>query len=75
MDELRQTEPATATLDRHSDEELRVLIGAAQQLLADRENARKRDAAAQIRRIAQESGLAVTVSRRARKRRRPANAK
>ena len=59
------------TLDHHSDEALRNLIGTARQLLADRDAQRQCEAAAQIRRIARESGLNVSIGKRPRKRGRP----
>ena len=64
--------PAQATpLDGLPDEELRAVIERARQLLTARESERRKQALAQIRQIARENGLNVSVKEPARKRGRP----
>lgn len=65
-----QTTPAE-NLDAQSDDDLRDVIAQARSVLAARENKRKKQAVSEIRRIAKEHGLDVTVSKPARKRGRP----
>lgn len=58
-------------LDAQDDGELRALIARARDILAAREDTRKKEAIAAIRRLAAEHGLGVTVRKPARKRGRP----
>jgi hypothetical protein len=68
--DIAQTTPLAA-LEALADEELRAVIAQATQLLAAREIERRKQALAQIRQIAKESGLTVSVKEPARKRGRP----
>lgn len=54
-----------------SDEELHNLIGRAKDILEARANERRKTALAQIRRIARENGLSVSVKAQGRRRGRP----
>ena len=58
-------------LEALPDEELRALSARIMELLAARESERRKQALAQIRRIARENGLNVSVREPARKRGRP----
>jgi len=64
----------TRDLESHSDEALRDLIDEAGRILKARETRRKKDALAEIRRIAKEHGLGVAVSKRPGRRGRPPKA-
>jgi AT hook motif len=68
--DIAQTTPLAA-LEALADEELRAVIAQATQLLAAREIERRKQALAQIRQIARENGLTVSVKEPARKRGRP----
>jgi hypothetical protein len=59
------------SLDSTPDEALRELIDRARTLLATRENERRKQVLAQIRRLAKEHGLMVEVARPKRPRGRP----
>lgn len=51
----------TKTLDQASDDALQELISKAQALLAERENSRKREAIAKIKKLAKAHGLDVAI--------------
>lgn len=70
MDTINKT--ITEQLDSHSDETLREVIAHARQILARRDDQRKKEALASIRQIARQHGLDVAVKKPARKRGRPA---
>ena len=72
MDEFARQAPTTENLDSRSDDVLRDVIAQARDILDARETTRKKQAVAEIRRIAKENGLDVAVNKRARKRGRPA---
>lgn len=61
-------------LESQDDDALRAMIARAREILASREDKRKKDAIAAIRRIAAEHGLDVAV-RKSRKRGRPSKPK
>jgi len=60
-----------ASLEARPDEELRAVIARAKQLLAARESERRKQGLAQIRRLARELGLDVSVKAPPGKRGRP----
>ena len=74
MDEFARQAPTTESLDSRSDDDLRDVIDQAKSILEARETTRKKQAVAEIRRIAKENGLDVAVNKPARKRGRPAKA-
>lgn len=61
-------------LDQQDDGELRTIIARARDILAAREDKRKKEAVAAIRQLAKEHGLDIAVKRPARKRGRPPKA-
>ena len=71
MTEFSKLAVLTGDLERQSDQELRDLIDEAGRILKAREARRKKDALAEIRRIAKAHKLDVAVTRRPRKRGRP----
>lgn len=71
MNEVTRNMPVAPPLESHSDDGLRALIRQAKELLSARENQRRKQAAAQIRRLAKEHGLDVSVKKPAGKRGRP----
>lgn len=71
MTEFSKLAVATGDLESQSDQELRDLIGEAGRILKAREERRKKDALAEIRRIAKAHKLDVAVTKRPRKRGRP----
>ncbi len=62
-------------LDTQDDDALRALIARAREILAAREDKRKKEAITAIRKLAAEHGLDVAVRKPARKRGRPPKAK
>ena len=72
MDEFARQTPTTESLDSRSDDALRDVIDQAKGILETRESERKKQAVAEIRRIAKEHGLDVAIDKPARKRGRPA---
>jgi len=62
-------------LETQGDDELRALIARARDILAAREDKRKKEAIAAIRQLAAEHGLGVTVKKPARRRGRPPKSK
>ena len=72
MTEFAKVAVITGDLERQSDQELRDLIDEAGRILKAREAQRKKDALAEIRRIAKTHKLDVSVTKRPRKRGRPA---
>jgi len=62
-------------LETQDDDELRALIARARDILAAREDKRKKEAIAAIRQLAAEHGLGVTVRKPARRRGRPPKSK
>lgn len=62
-------------LDTQADDALRALIARAREILAAREDKRKKEAIAAIRKLAAEHGLDVAVRKPARKRGRPPKSK
>jgi len=62
-------------LETQGDDELRALIARARDILAAREDKRKKEAIAAIRQLAAEHGLGVTVRKPARRRGRPPKSK
>jgi len=62
-------------LETQDDDELRALIARARDILAAREDKRKKEAIAAIRQLAAEHGLGVTVKKPARRRGRPPKSK
>lgn len=71
MTEFSKLAILTGDLERQSDQELCDLIGEAGRILKARQAQRKKDALAQIRRIAKAHKLDVAVTKRPRKRGRP----
>jgi hypothetical protein len=71
MTEFSKLAVLTGDLDSHSDQALRDLIDDARQILKAREARRKKDALAEIRRIARAHKLDVAVTKRARRGRPP----
>jgi len=71
MAEFSKLAVLTGDLDSHSDQALRDLIDDARRILKAREERRKKDALAEIRRIAKAHKLDVAVTKRPRKRGRP----
>jgi len=71
MTEFAKVAVLTGDLERQSDQELRDLIEEAGRILKAREARRKKDALAEIRRIARAHKLDVAVTKRPRKRGRP----
>jgi len=71
MTEFSKLAVLTGDLESQSDQELRDLIGEAGRILKARQERRKKDALAEIRRIAKAHKLDVAVTRRPRKRGRP----
>jgi len=71
MTEFSKLAVLTGDLESHSDQALRDLIDDARQILKVREVRRKKDALAEIRRIAKAHKLDVAVTKRPRKRGRP----
>lgn len=68
-------ERLTDRLDAQDDDALRALIARAREILAAREDKRKKEAIAAIRQLAAEHGLDVAVRKPARKRGRPPKSK
>lgn len=71
MDTTTINKAITEQLDSHEDETLREIITRARQILASRDDQRKKEALASIRQIARQHGLDVAVKKPARKRGRP----
>ena len=71
MTEFSKLAVLTADPESHSDQALRDLIGDARRILKAREERRKKDALAEIRRIAKAHKLDVAVTKCPRKRGRP----
>jgi len=71
MTEFAKLTVLTGDLERQSDQELRDLIDEAGKILKARETQRKKDALAEIRRIARAHKLDVAVTKRPRRRGRP----
>jgi len=71
MTEFSKLTVLTGDLESHSDQALRDLIGEAGRILKARQAQRKKDALAEIRRIAKAHKLDVAVTKRPRKRGRP----
>jgi len=69
--ESAQANTAVESLATQSDETLRAMIAEASALLETRAQERRKDALAQIQRLARENGLNVSVKKPARKRGRP----
>ena len=63
------------SLDRLSDSDLREVVKKGEELLAARENERKQEALDEIKRLAKEHGLKVSVNDPTRKRGRPSKPK
>jgi len=70
-DTTQELEDMIEHLKTESDETLRILIKEAIATLEARATARRREAIAEIQRLAKENGLAVNVKKPARKRGRP----
>lgn len=68
---IHQHDTLVDRLDAQSDDDLRALIGRAREILAGREDKRRKEAIAAIRKLAAEHGLDVAVKRPARRRGRP----
>ncbi len=66
--------PLFTELEQHSDEALGRLVERAREILAAREEQRKKSAVEEIRRIAKEHGLDIAVKKPGRKRGRPPKA-
>jgi len=71
MTEFSKLAVLNGDLESHSDQALRDLIDEAGRILKTREARRKKDALAEIRRIAKAHKLDVAVTRRPRRRGRP----
>ena len=71
MDEFAPQTARAETLESQSDNDLRAVIDQARRILEARESKRKKQAVAEIRRIAKEHGLDVAIDKPARKRGRP----
>lgn len=73
MDELTMSTatPAHTALDTMSDEELQALIDQARTVLEDRRAAHRREAVAEIKRLAKANGITVSVAPEKKKRGRP----
>ena len=71
MDDLRQTTPVAQNLDALPDDDLRKILGQVGGILRAREQKRCASAVSQIRRLAKENGLSVSVKKTGRKRGRP----
>jgi len=74
MTEFSKLAVLTGDLESHSDQALRDLIGDARRILKAREERRKKDALAEIRRIAKAHGLDVAVGKHPGRRGRPPKA-
>ena len=74
MDDFTPQSARTTDLDSQSDDALRAVIENARSILEARKTERKKQAVAEIRRIAKEHGLDVAIENPARKRGRPRKA-
>ena len=73
MGEIARQVPTIQNLESQSDDDLCSVIEQAKAVLEARESERKKQAVAEIRRIAKEHGLDVAVGKTSRRRGRPRN--
>lgn len=69
--DLVRNDALVEKLDAHTDDELTSIIARARQILAARDDERKKQAVTAIQRLAKEHGLDIAVKKPARKRGRP----